>query len=436
MTRDERNRELAEAMRHNRESYWNLGRYRTLPVEATRERRLGWWRKARLGMFIHWGLYSLLGRHEWAMNAERIGREEYEALADRWTPKPGAAKAWAVAARNAGMNYMVFTAKHHDGFCLWDTEQTDFNSVRRGPERDLVAEYVEAARQAGLKVGLYYSLMDWHHPDGFACRTDQDARERFVGFTHACVEELCTRHGPLDILWYDVPAPLTPEQWRAEELNAKVRQWQGGILINDRTGLMEDFATPEEGVVVAEPGRDWEVAMTMNRAWGYVPSADADYRSVREILEVLAQAGAHGGNLLLNVGPLPDGSVPQVASERLVKLGRWLRRNGEAVFGNLDRQEGRFQGLPRLGRWTLRGRTAYYWCHWWPGRELTIGGIRAKLLEASLLADHRPIEFEQSGNRIVLRGLPKRCPDPIAGIAVIQMEFKTRPKQDLPYAPD
>ena len=158
------------------------------------------------------------------MNQERIPLAEYEKLADTWKPKPGAARHWARLAKQAGMRYMVMTTKHHEGFCLFDTRQTDYNAVKHGPGRDLVAEYVEAARAEGLRVGFYYSLMDWHHPDGVLCRTDEAARRRFLDFTHGAVRELCSNYGKIDILWYDVNWPLTAEGWEAEKMNAMVRR--------------------------------------------------------------------------------------------------------------------------------------------------------------------------------------------------------------------
>ena len=208
---------------------------------ATRPERMRWWHDARFGMFVHWGLYSQLGRHEWVMNRERIPMADYEKLADSWHPRTdNPARDWARLAKQAGMQYMVLTTKHHEGFCLWATQQTSYNAVQRGPGRDLVREYVEACREFGLKVGFYYSLMDWHHPDGALCATDEAARRRFLDFTQGCVRELCTQYGQIDILWYDVSWPLeTPERWEALEMNQLARQLQPGIIIN-RGGRGQD----------------------------------------------------------------------------------------------------------------------------------------------------------------------------------------------------
>lgn len=395
-----------------------------------RARRLKWFQEARFGMFVHWGLYSQLGRHEWVMNRERIPVSEYEELANTWRPKKGAARQWARLAKKAGMKYVVMTTKHHEGFCLWDTKQTDYNAVRRGPGRDLVREFVDACREFGLRIGFYYSLMDWHHPDGARCAKDETARRRFIDFTQSCVRELCTNYGRIDVLWYDVPWPLeTAELWESASMNAMVRKLQPNILINNRSKLPEDFGTPENRVVAAEPGRAWEACMTFNGSWGYMPSA-IDWRSVREVIGMLNTAAAGQGNLLLNIGPAPDGSIPAEAVERLVAVGRWVERNGEALYGKTDRVDGRMEWMP-TGWWTLKGRTAYYWCNRWPGAALVIGGLRTKLLRASYVATGKPVEFEQTSDRLVLKGLPCTSPDEVAGICVFKLEFRSRPEQKL-----
>jgi alpha-L-fucosidase len=397
---------------------------------ATRDQRMAWWREARFGMFVHWGLYAQLGRHEWVMNRERIPVAEYEKLADSWHPKERPAREWAALAKKAGMKYMVMTTKHHEGFCLWDTQQTDYSAAKHGPGRDLVREYVEACREFGLKIGFYYSLMDWHHPDGARCATDDAARRRFLDFTQGCVRELCTKYGHIDIMWYDVSWPLrTPAMWESAKMNAMVRQLQPHIIINNRSQLDEDFGTPEEHVTAAGQGRDWEACMTFNGSWGYMPSA-VDWRPVREVIGMLRTAAAGQGNLLLNIGPKPDGSVPEEATERLLPVGQWVAQYGEAFYGRVDRADDRMEWMP-AGQWSIKGNTAYYWCNRWPGKELAIGGMRVKVSKISLVGDGAPIAFEQTDNRLVLKGLPERCPDAIAGVAVIKLECDAPPKQVL-----
>ncbi len=259
---------------------------------ATRPERMRWWHEARFGMFIHWGLYSQLGRHEWVMNRERIPIPEYEKLAATWQPGPAPAREWARLAKQAGMQYMVLTTKHHEGFCLWDTQQTDYNAVKHGPGRDLVAEYVAACREFGLKVGFYYSLMDWHHLDGARCATDEAARRRFLDFTQGCVRELCTQYGRLDILWYDVSWPLeSPERWESPKMNQMVRELQPHIIINNRSQLAEDYGTPEEQVTPAKAGRAWEACMTLNDSWGYQRNDDAWKTGIGPVTRMLSGWG-------------------------------------------------------------------------------------------------------------------------------------------------
>ena len=397
---------------------------------ASRPRRMQWWHDARFGMFVHWGLYSQLGRHEWVMNRERIPIAEYEKLADSWRPKERPAREWARLAKQAGMKYMVMTTKHHEGFCLWDTRQTDYNAVKHGPGRDLVREYVEACREFGLGVGFYYSLMDWHHADGARCASDDAARTRFLDFAQGCVRELCSNYGKIDIMWYDVAWPMrTPVLWESAAMNAMVRDLQPDIIINNRSLLDEDFGTPEEHVTAAGPGRAWEACMTFNGSWGYMPSA-IDWRSVREVLGMLRTATAGGGNLLLNIGPQPDGSVPEEAVERLGTVGRWIDRNGAALYGQVDRIDGRMEWMP-TGQWTLKGNDAYYWCNRWPGGELAIGGLQTRVRRASFVATGEPIAFEQTENRLILKGLPAKNPDDIAGVCVIRLECDAPPRQVL-----
>ncbi len=421
--------------------------------KARNAERLGWWQEARFGMFVHWGLYSQLGRHEWVMNRERIPVAEYEQLADTWEVKPRPAREWARLAKQAGMKYMVMTTKHHEGFCLWDSKLTDFNAVQRGPKRDLVAEFVEACREFDLRIGFYHSLMDWHHPDGATCAQDEAARRRFVDYIRGCARELCTNYGKIDIFWHDVSWPLTsPEAWESRKLNGMIRRLQPGILINNRAQTDEDFGTPEETVRAEKPGRAWEACMTFNGSWGYMPAA-VDWQSERSVISMLRTATAGNGNLLLNIGPAPDGSVPPEAVERLKPVGKWLRKHGEAVYGEVNRIDGALDTWPVTGKWTLKGKTAYYWCDRWPGinpasswryvsggklkqsnapgTELAIGGIKTKLLKASLLAGGKPIRFEQLDDRVVLYGLPAKCPDTIAGVAVLKLEFKSEPRQVL-----
>ncbi len=402
---------------------------RVSQADKDRARRMKWWHEARFGMFVHWGLYSQLGRHEWVMNRECIPKKEYERLAKTWKVKKRPAREWARLAKKAGIKYMVMTTKHHEGYCLWDTEMTDYNAVNHTPGRDLVREYVEACREFGLRVGFYYSLMDWHHPDGKRCAVNEAARRRFVDFTHGCVRELMTNYGRIDVLWYDVSQPLSsPEKWESRKMNRMVRGLQPHIIMNNRSQLPEDFGTPEERIQAAEPGRAWEACMTFNGSWGWMPYAPPeDWHSTRQVIKMLNQVTSGAGNLLLNIGPKPDGSVPPEATKRLLPVGRWLARNGEAVYGRVDRLDG-LRGMP-TGWWSRRGNTGYFWCSRWPGSELAIGGLRSKVRRVSLVPTGRRVRFTQEPRRLTLRGLPKKNPDRIAGVSLIKIDFAGKPAQ-------
>src|ERR1700681_4884955 len=285
------------------------------------DRRIQWWQEAKFGMFIHWGLYSLIGRHEWAMEMEGIPIPQYEMLAKHFNPKPNAAREWAKLARQAGQKYMVMTTKHHEGFCNFDTKLTDYCAAKQAAGRDLVREFVEAAHGEGLRVGFYYSLMDWHHPDGALCATDEGARKRFVAYTHGLIRELMTNYGKIDILWYDVDKPLTAEQWEAEKMNKMVFDLQPEIIVNNRNGLAGDFSTPEHKIEAA--ARAWETCDTMNLGWGYQKN-DTEWKSPKRIVNDLTTCAQQGGNYLLNIGPMADGSVPEESVRVLERVGAWL----------------------------------------------------------------------------------------------------------------
>jgi alpha-L-fucosidase len=395
----------------------------------TRDRRMEWWRRARFGMFIHYGLYAQLARNEWVMALENIPREEYDALADSFAPKPHAPREWVKLAKEAGMNYAVMTTKHHEGFCLWDSEVSEYCAGKRGPKRDIVAEFVEACRAEGLRIGFYYSLMDWHHPDGWRCAFDPEARRRFLDYTKALVRELMTRYGTIDILWYDVSWPMTShEGWETLDMNQMVRSLQPDIIINNRAKLPEDFGTPEERITASEG--DWEACMTFNGlSWGYIDSRQAAPYSynAQGIVKMLNSVCSRGGNLLLNIGPTADGSVPPEAVEPLQTVGSWLSRHGEAVYGELVRIGG--GNTHGAGEFSASGNRAYFWCRIWPhDGELHLGGFMTKLLSVHLLATGREISFTQEGQRIHLYGLPAESPDTQVGVAVLSLEFDGPPR--------
>jgi alpha-L-fucosidase len=394
----------------------------------TRPERMAWWREARFGMFIHYGLYSQVGRNEWVMSLENVPIAEYERLAHTFNPKPGAPRQWAELAVKAGMKYMVLTTRHHEGFSLWDSKVNPYNSVNYGPKRDIVREFVDACREFGLKIGFYSSLMDWHHPDGWRCAFDTAARARFNAYITELNRELLTQYGKIDILWYDVSRPMENwEGWDSLERNQLMRALQPGLIIDNRSRLDEDFGTPEEHLTALE--RDWEACMTFNGiSWGYVDSAQAvpySYNAQR-ILRMLHTVTSGGGNLLLNIGPQPDGSVPPEAVEPLTTVGRWLAENGKAVYGKKTKSV--YANASGVCGSSFDGKNVYIWNWIWPrGGEMALGGFMSPVRAVRLVRDGSPLAFEQRGHRILLKNLPPVSPDPHAGIAVLELEFDEAP---------
>jgi alpha-L-fucosidase len=395
----------------------------SLEDEQDRARRMKWWHDARFGMFVHWGLYSVLGHHEWAMENEGIPVSEYQQLAKQFNPKPNAAREWARLARRAGQKYIVMTTKHHEGFCLFNTETTNYCAPKQGPGRDLVKEYVEAARAEGLRVGFYYSLMDWHHPDGARCAEDEAARKRFVEYIHTHLRELMTNYGKIDILWYDVSWPLDARGWESEKMNQMVFKLQPDIIVNNRNKLDGDFSTPEQRIEAAKPGRAWEACMTMNDSWGYQRADDA-WKSPRQVIRNLISCSRDGGNYLLNIGPKGDGSIPEDSIRILSTVGQWMDKNGPAIYG-ADNCEPR---RSNYASFTRRGNTLYMHVHFWPGETVTMCGLLARVKSASLLASGKRVAFEQDRLRVRFTGLPAHAPDdPITTLAI---ECDGEPRQD------
>ena len=400
-------------------------------IAATRDKRMKWWREARFGMFIHYGLFSQLGRNEWAMACENIPPEEYEALADNFCPKEGCCREWAKLAKEAGCKYMVLTTRHHEGFSLWDSKVNPYNSVNYGPHRDIVKEFVEACREFDLKIGFYSTCMEWHHPDSGICAYDTEARRRYTQYLKDINTELLTQYGKIDILWYDVPSPMESwEGWDSLERNQFLRSIQPHIIINDRSRLDEDFGTPEEHITPSE--HDWEACMTFNGiSWGYVDSDQAlpySYTPQR-IVAMLQTCCERGGNLLLNVGPKPDGSVPYEVIDPLKKVGEWLKVNGEAVYGMLNKTYGNEYQLNGVSRPSSKGNTIYMWNKIWApyNGKMVLSGLFDTPEKISFI-DGTPIKFEKKGDRIFLYDLPEKNPDPILNIPLIKLEFNCKPR--------
>ncbi len=352
--------------------------------------RSAWFREARFGMFIHWGLYAIPARGEWVRSTEEIPPEDYEPLVEEFDPVRYDPKKWARLAREAGMKYAVLTAKHHDGFCLFDTKTTDFKSTA-ACGRDLVREYVEAFRAEGLKVGLYYSLLDWHHPDyphygdrQHPLRNDptqtNEHRDfgRYLDYMHEQVRELCTNYGKLDLLWFDFSyGELSGEAWRATELVKMVRSLQPDVVMDNRLEVSGegfgslltdhpniysgDFVSPEQIIppdgIFDEAGNrvPWEACVTMNNNWGY-HAADRNFKPADMMIKKLVECVSKGGNLILNVGPDAYGEIPEESVKILQGIGRWMSRNSRSIYGcgcaDLPK--------PEYGRITRRGKFLYY----------------------------------------------------------------------------
>ena len=370
-----------------------------------------WFREARYGLFIHYGLYSLLERGEWVLNRERIPIVEYRKLADRFTAEKLDFE-WLLgrAKRRWGMNYAILTCKHHDGFCLYDSSHTDFNSKKTRCGRDLVAEFVAACRKHGLRIALYHSLNDWTtSPDAVdALERPAECHQPFIDFVHRQIRDLMTKYGKIDVMWYDGWWPFDGAGWQAEKLNAMVRELQPGILINSRCGIRGDFDTPENHISASAEGGAWEACMTLNDNWGY-HRGDTNWKSPKEVAEMLRQCAAGGGNLIINVGPCGDGSVPEASLKCLDQAGDWLSANREAIFGTERfvygmqvRQPGERADWTSHGKFTARADAFYWHIQHWPGSPLVLAGVESPVTAVDELATGKACPFRQDGDKLTI----------------------------------
>lgn len=357
-----------------------------------------WFESARFGLFFHWGHSSqqecelswpMVGGNFALPHCQDILVEEYQASAATFNPTQFDAKAWARLAKDCGAEYAVFTTKHHDGYAMFHTALSDF-SVEHSPfKRDIVGEWVEAFRAEGLRVGLYFSLCDWHHPDSPAFTDDfrpynflklpkptPEQWERYLQFMFGQVQELLTNYGRIDLLWFDGQWEHTPDEWRAKDLIAMIRELQPDIVINDRLPG-GDYDTPEQFVPAQPPARPWEVCLTMNESWGYSPK-DTEYKSSRQLIHTLSEIAGRGGRLLLNLSPKGDGALPPEQVERLEAVGDWLNRNRDAVAGS----------HPGLEPWqfygptTRHGDTVYLHLLMRPYDAVTVRGVPIKRVKS------------------------------------------------------
>lgn len=397
---------------------------------SSREDNLKDFINARYGMFVHYGLYSIMGRGEWVMNRERIPYEEYKKLADEFTAEKFDADAICKLAVDSGMNYITFTTMHHDGFCLYDSDLTDFTSVKTAAKRDLTAEIVSAAKKHGLRVHLYHSLNNWSAvPDGVDALEDPEKYKQYIANTHARIKELVTKYNPIDVLWYDGWWPFNADGWQGTEMNKMVSEIQPHILFNGRNGLPGDFGTPEGHVSAPTPWRPWEACMTLNDHWGFC-KYDNCWKSPLALIEMLSKVAKEQGNLLVNIGPRGDGSVPESSVEALVETGSWLKKNRDAIFntdrfsfGLMERGNERSDWVSN-GVLTASGNTIYYICKYWCGDYLKIGGLKSVPVKVSMLETGQELDFDYADELLTITGLPV---EPPAFCPVFKIECESKP---------
>lgn len=382
-----------------------------------------WFQDARFGMFIHWGLYAIPARGEWVKQQESIPDAEYQPFFETFNPVDYDPRKWAKAAKEAGMKYAVMTTKHHDGFCLFETQYTDYKASNTLAGRDLIREYVDAFRAEGLKIGFYYSLLDWHHPDypiaGDSIHpfrnmpelnTRTGSKPRYAEYLRNQVEELLTNYGKIDIIWFDFSyGEMRGEDWQATELVKMVRKLQPGILIDNRLGgnikaetpeiYAGDFASPEQIIppegVTNDAGQPipWEACITLNDHWGYA-AWDKNWKSASTLIRGLVECVSKGGNLLLNVGPTARGELPPENYAILAEIGRWMHANGSSIYGcgiaNLPR--------PEWGRFTASGGSLYAHLLDRGIGPTNLRSLEGKVAHARLLADGSEIRLSRPWN--------------------------------------
>jgi alpha-L-fucosidase len=419
---------------------------------AAHDARLAWWREARFGLFIHWGLYAIPAGEwgdrtdygEWIRDTAQIPNEEYEQLVGRFNPVKFDAAAWVQAAKDAGMKYIVITSKHHDGFCLFDSQYTDFD-IRSTPfQRDVLKELAEACSHAGIRLCFYHSIMDWHHPDWLPRRAGEQRSaagadfERYVVYMKNQLRELCTNYGPLGVLWFDGE---WEDSWTHElgvDLYNYVRDLRPEIIINNRVDVGReglggmtraphyagDFGTPEQEIpATGSPGVDWETCLTMNDHWGY-NKRDNNWKSSSDLVRKLVDIASKGGNFLLNIGPTAEGEFPPPCQDRLRDIGAWLKTNGEAIYGT---QASPFKALAwgRCTQKTRGGGTTRLYLHvfdWPQNGQLVVSGLCNDVVAARMLSavTAPALEVSRADGALVVH-VPPQPPDPFVSAVALDI---------------
>lgn len=408
-----------------------------------------WFPQARFGAFIHWGPYSVYGRGEQVLFREHLDQRQYEKRACAWCPDNFDAKRWADTVKASGMKYAVMTTRHHDGFCMWDTAHTNYSSAKQVARRDYIREYTDAFREAGLRVGLYYSLADWRvpayweGPDGMP-----EAWCEFQQYVHNQLCELMTNYGRIDQLWLDGAWPHSATAWNSVALLEKIRERQTNILINNRTGLLPeegdaqsphldggmgvgeskilgDYGTPERRITIDSDRVLWEACHVPNwRLWGY--AVGERWKSGDMILDMLVEAASKGGNLLLNIAPKPNGSIPDQFDNLLRPIGKWLEVNGEAVYGS---DGGDVCEMVTRGWQTVKNNLLYLVIRFWDGRStLRLAGLANKVENVTFTTEeNRPLSFTKEGDVLAINGLPEKAPTSLFPVIKIECEGQPQP---------
>ena len=424
----------------------------TTDPQLTHDSRMDWWRDARFGMFIHWGLYAVPGGEwgngtdhgEWIMTTAQIPVPEYEKFKDQFNPVKFNAQEWARMAKDAGMKYVVITTKHHDGFALFDSKTSDYDVMATPFKRDIMKELAEAVRGEGMKMCWYHSIMDWHHPDylprrEWESRSAQGAEmDRYVKYLHSQVSELLTNYGEIGVMWFDGEWEATWNENYGTALYDLCRKLQPNVIVNNRVTVgragiedatkrrIGDFGTPEQ-TVPAEgiPGLDWETCMTMGRHWGF--NKRDTFKSPRECLRILIDVASKGGNFLLNVGPKPDGTFPQESVDILKNFGRWMSLNSDSIYGTVASPLGalpwgRCTAKEVGGKWLL-----YLHVFDWPSDgKLRVPLVGNESSRAWLLADDTRLRTQKVGSDIVvdLIDVARAKIDPDATVVVLELPTK------------